>query len=130
MTEKENPAPEQLARFCAECALEKSAEEVKMLNVGAQSSVADCFVIGTANSDPHLRALAGFIEREVRDRFGLRPLGVAGESASGWILLDFGTVIVHIMTLEMRQRYNLEGLWGTADCVEEIRTVEAMAGRQ
>ncbi len=129
MSEQAQITPKELARFCAECAAEKQAEEVKILNVGEVSSIADCFVIGTANSEPQLRAITGFVEREVREHYRLRPLSECGDAASGWVLLDFGTVLVHIMTGEMRQRYNLEGLWGAGDRLEEIRQVEKLTSR-
>lgn len=101
-----------LADFCVACAEEKLAENTVLLDLANLSSVADYFVIATANSEPQLRALISFIERQVRDKFAIRPFSDGGDETGGWALLDFGTVIVHLMTPEMREKYNLEALWG------------------
>ena len=113
----------ELAEFCVTRAEEKKAENAVKLHIGATSSVADYFVIVTANSEPQLRALAGFLEREARAKFALRPLSISGDGASGWILIDFGTVVVHVMTSEMRDRYNLEGLWRESPSEEALRSL-------
>ncbi len=123
MTDVKKPTPAELAALCGKLAEEKLAEDVLKIHVGTQSSVADWFVIATANSEPQLRALAAFIERQLRDRFKLRPLSENGETASGWILIDFGSVVVHLMLPETRDRYNLEGLWGEIPSEEAIRTL-------
>ena len=102
----------EVAEFCIRCAEEKLAEDPALLTLGEESSIADFFVVATANNEPQLRALTSFIERQVRDRFQLRPLSGDIDNAGGWTLLDFGNVIVHIMTPEMREKYDLETLWG------------------
>ena len=112
-TKKTKIAPAELAGFCVKCAEDKLAENVVSIEIGKISSVADFIVIATANSEPQLRALVGFMEREVLEKLGRKTLHRPEVSASecGWALLDFGTVIVHIMTPETRERYNLEALW-------------------
>ena len=103
----------ELAEFCIQCAEEKIAEDPVLLQLPGNSSIADFFVIATANSDPHLLALANFIERQVREVRKLRPLsGGDFDAAGGWALLDFGDVIVHLMRPEVRAKYQLETLWG------------------
>ena len=112
---------EQLLQLCVASAEEKLAEDVVTLTLGSASSVADFFVIATANSEPQLRAISDFIERQVREKFGGHTSSNAENNEGGWVLLDFGNVIVHIMTPEMRSRYNLEGLWGDADKLRKMR---------
>lgn len=102
----------ELADFCVKCAEEKLAEEPVVLALGSDSSIADFFVVAGANSEPQLRALTSFIERQVREVYQLRPLSGEIDSNAGWTLLDFGDVIVHVMTTEMREKYDLETLWG------------------
>ena len=103
----------ELADFCIRCAEDKIAEDPVLLPMNGKSSIADYFVVATANSDPHLQALANFIERQVREVFHLRPLSGGDDAASGgWVLLDFGDVIVHLMRPEIREKYQLENLWG------------------
>lgn len=112
---------EQLLQLCVDSAKEKLAEDVVTLTLGSASSVADFFVIATANSEPQLRAVSDFIERQVREKLGVHTSSNAENNEGGWVLLDFGNVIVHIMTPEMRSRYNLEGLWGDADKLRRMR---------
>ena len=103
-----------LARFCAEQASEKLGGDVVALDVRDISSIADYFIIVTATSVPHLKALAGHLEEEVRKEFQRRPLAVDGEPVSEWVLIDFGSVLVHIMGEETRRKYDLERLWSDA----------------
>ena len=112
---------DQLVKLCVDSANEKLAENVVTLSIGPVSSIADFFVIATANSEPQLRAVSDFIERQVREKFGVHTASNAENNEGGWVLLDFGNVIVHIMTPEMRSRYNLEGLWGDADKLRRMR---------
>ena len=109
---------EALARFCAEQSLEKLGGDVVALNVRDISSIADYFVIVTATSVPHLKALAGHLEDSVREKFQRRPLTVDGEPVSEWVLIDFGSVLVHIMGEETRNKYELERLWSDAPQLE------------
>lgn len=109
---------EALAKFCAEQALDKMASDVVALKVRELSSIADYFVIMTATSVPHLKALAGHLEMEVRKEFDRRPLAIDGEPFSEWVLIDFGSVLVHIMGEEARQKYELERLWSDAPRLE------------
>ena len=113
-TEKERIAKaRELAEFCLKCAEDKLAESPTLLPLPTSAAIADFFVIATANSDPHLQALASHMERQVRETFKLRPLsGDDAAAAGGWVLLDFGDVIVHLMRPEIREKYQLEALWG------------------
>ena len=112
---------DQLLQLCVDSAKEKLAEDVVTLSIGAVSSIADFFVVATANSEPQLRAIANFIERKAREVYGVHTSSSTENSEGGWILLDFGNVIVHVMTPEMRARYNLEGLWGDAEKLRHMR---------
>ena len=111
MEEKKIPAAAELAQFCAATVEEKLAENVITIPMGEESAIADYFVICTATSQPHLQALASFLERQVRDKYHLRVFSNGGDSNSGWMLLDFVNVVVHLMTPETRDRYSLESLW-------------------
>ena len=126
MTEKNvtMPDPKTLAEFCAKCADDKLAENIKVISVGAVSSIADYYVIATANSEPQLHALCSEIERRVRDEYKLHPSRTDGFGTGGWNLIDFNSVLVHLMTPEMRERYNLEGLWGDAVTVETVEKLQ------
>ena len=101
-----------LAEFCIKCAEDKIAENPVLLPLNGNSSIADFFVVATANSDPHLLALAHHIERQVREVHQVRTIAGNEDNSGGWVLLDFGDVIVHLMLPEIREKYQLETLWG------------------
>ncbi len=117
-----NMAPE-LAAMCVKIADGKFAENVCCINVTGKTTVADYFVICTVNSEPQLRALAAQLEKDLKETYGLFNKCRDSRSASGWMLLDFGDVLVHVMTPEMRDRYSLENLWGGSP---DEKTVQKM----
>ena len=93
---------------------EKKAEDIKVLDVSAQSSITDYLVLATGNSEPHLRALRVEIEKVI-DQSGVRILGMDTEQGSGWIVVDAFDVMVHVFTAENRGKYALETLWKDAE---------------
>lgn len=115
---------EEVAELCAAIANDRKAENVVVLKMSELSVMADYFVLCTANSEPHLRAISNRIGKDVRDKLGLRPKSVEGTPASEWILMDYFSVLVHIMTPEMRDNYQLESLWGDAPRIEAVQTIE------
>jgi ribosome-associated protein len=81
--------------------------------------MADFFVIASGRSDRQVQALAGAIVDELRDA-GVRPIGVEGKASARWVLLDYGSVIVHVFAPEEREYYGLERLWGKAAQVVRV----------
>jgi ribosome silencing factor RsfS/YbeB/iojap len=116
-----------LAAFCAKEAGEKKAADIASLHVGELTTIADYFVLCTAQSEPQMKALANWIQKSVFEKFRLKPVTVDGESVSKWILIDFGAVIIHVMTPEMRDRYQLEKLWGDAPKLEDLQKLEKIS---
>jgi ribosome-associated protein len=107
-----------LALLCQKLADDRKAEDVVVLDVRELSSIADYFVIATGLSEPHLRALSDEILDKLREQHHLRPRGIDGTLQAAWLVLDFFDVIVHLMRKDVRERYNLEGLWGDAPRVK------------
>ena len=105
---------ENLAKACANCAADKKAEDIVVLDLQGISSFTDYFVICSGTSEPHLKAIAGEIEGRLKDEHGIRAVSVDGFPASQWIVLDYMQVIVHVFRDEKRQFYSLEDLWGDA----------------
>src|SRR6266704_750828 len=103
-----------LAVACRELADNKKAEDIVVLDVHEISSITDYFVIASGSSEPHLRAISDEINDKLREEHHVRPRAVDGTLQAGWLVLDFFDVIVHLMRSEVRERYNLEGLWGDA----------------
>lgn len=94
----------------------KKAVDLKAIHITDYSIVADYFVIATGTSNPHVKSLADELEYEM-SKLGIEPNHIEGK-ATGWIVLDYGTVIVHIFTEESREYYNLERLWSDAEEVD------------
>ncbi len=103
-----------LALLCRELADNKKAEDIVVLDVRKLSTVTDYFVIASGTSEPHLRAIVDEITDTLRDDQGLRPRAVDGTLQAAWLVLDYFDVIVHIMRQDLRERYDLEGLWNDA----------------
>ena len=103
-----------LALLCRDLADNKKAEEIIVLDVSKVSSVTDYFVVASGTSEPHLRAIVGEITDTLRDKYDVRPNAVDGNLHAAWVVLDFFDVIVHVMRSDIRERYDLETLWGDA----------------
>ncbi|HJO94969.1 MAG TPA: ribosome silencing factor [Victivallales bacterium] len=117
---KEDVTSKQLAELCIKIAESRKAEDIKSLKLTDISLVSDYFIVCTGNSLPHLSAIAEWIKRKVREKYNIRPLAIDGEAQSQWIIIDFGSVMVHILTPEAREKYQLEELWGDAEKLEEL----------
>ncbi|MGA2854626.1 MAG: ribosome silencing factor [Verrucomicrobiota bacterium] len=107
-----------LAQLCREFADNKKAENIVILDVRKLSSVTDYFVIASGTSEPHLRAIVEEITGQLREEHGLRPRAMDGTVHGAWVVLDFFDVIVHVMRADVRERYDLESLWGDAKRVK------------
>jgi ribosome-associated protein len=118
-----------LARLCREFADNKKAENLVILDVRRLSSVTDYFVITSGTSEPHLRAILDEITDRLRQDHGVRPRAVDGTVHAGWVVLDFFDVIVHIMRQDVRERYDLESLWGDAARLQPGRLAGASRQR-
>ena len=103
-----------LAQLCREFADTKKAEDIAVLDVRKLSSVTDFFVIASGTSEPHLRAILDEVTDRLREEHDVRPHAVDGTVHGAWVVLDFFDVIIHLMRADVRERYDLESLWGDA----------------
>lgn len=85
--------------------------------------VFDYFVICHGNSNTHVKALSGSVEKAAGEALSVKPLHSEGEAQGEWVLIDFGAIVVHIFQQTTRERYRLEELWGDAKhiSVQDIR---------
>jgi ribosome-associated protein len=97
------------------------AVDIVLLDLREITPVADYFVICTAEVERQARALQEILEEDLKKEHTTRPLSTEGESASGWILLDYNTVVVHIFSRQARVFYRLEELWKAAPVVLKIQ---------
>ncbi len=116
-----------LALLCRELADNKKAENIVILDVRELSSVTDYFVIAAGTSEPHLRAIVDEIADRLREDYDLRPKAIDGTLKAAWVVLDYFDVIVHVMRQDVRERYDLETLWGDAPRVKPRKHARARA---
>ncbi|MDT7919167.1 MAG: ribosome silencing factor [Meiothermus sp.] len=102
-----------LIRQIKEALEDKKAENVVALDLTAVSDSLDYFVIATGTSQPHLQALERAVREKLQEEEGIRANKVEGPSPR-WVLLDYGPVLVHLMSAEAREYYDLEGFWADA----------------
>jgi ribosome-associated protein len=101
----------------ARAAADKKAFQIVGLVVGDLTSYTDSLLICSGASDRQVAAIAGEVQRQLKDA-GRRPLHVEGESHADWVLLDYGDFVVHVFTEERRTYYGLDNLWGDAPRLE------------
>ena len=94
----------------------KKAIDIKAIHITEYSIVADYFIIASGTSNTHVKSLAEDVEYAL-SQLSVEPDHIEGR-ATGWILLDYGSVIVHVFTEESREYYNLERLWSDAQTVD------------
>jgi ribosome-associated protein len=120
----------QRVRAAVGAALDKKAFDLDVLHVSELTSIADYFVICSANSERQTQAIADSVVDKLRQDEGVKPLMVEGTTPGRWILMDFGDFIVHVFTEDCRRFYGLERLWGDAPNVKEQFTAAEEAPAQ
>jgi ribosome-associated protein len=100
---------------------DKLASDIILLDIRGVSLIADYFVICTAGSERQTSAILKDLSDKLLEEFGRKPLHTEGKGDSGWVLLDYGDVIVHIFSPAQRRFYNLEQLWATATPVVRLQ---------
>jgi ribosome-associated protein len=106
----------ELARKVVEIASDRKAEDIVMLDISKVSIIADYFVICNGTSDRQVRAIAREIDEKLGDE-GVNPISVEGMNDAKWVLMDYGTVLVHVFDPATRDFYHLEQLWAGAQPV-------------
>jgi ribosome-associated protein len=108
-----------LAHRIVDVASDKKGSDIVLLRTAELTTMADYFVIASGRSDRQVQALSQAIVDELRDA-GIRPLGVEGLTKARWVLIDYGSVIVHVFSPEEREYYGLERLWSQAAQVVRV----------
>ena len=118
--EPESQAPltdEQLAILCGRAAHEQRARDVVVMDMRKVMPLCDYFVLTTGSSKRQMQTVADSA-REALAPHGVRPMGVEGYNEAHWILLDFGSIVMHVFGAEARAYYDLELLWGDTDRIQ------------
>ena len=99
-----------LKNFIVEQLEEIKAQDIKVLSISEKSTIADFMVICSGTSTRHVKSIATLLIKELKAS-ELPPIGVEGDDAAEWVLVDSGDVIVHVMLPQSRDYYQLEKLW-------------------
>ncbi len=94
--------------------LTKEGEDVQVLHLTELSDVCDYFVIATGTNNRQVDSIVDEIEEKVAEACGEHPFSIEGREQKTWMLMDYGSVVVHVFTPEAREFYRLEKLWGDA----------------
>lgn len=108
---------EELLKIITKAADSKFAADIEILDIQELTTIADYFVICSGQGATQLRAIAEEIERKAKEA-GEAPISTEGYTASSWILLDFGSIVVHIFRKELREFYAIERLWSEAKKID------------
>ncbi|MCL5958207.1 MAG: ribosome silencing factor [Chloroflexi bacterium] len=109
--------PAELARKVVDIAADKKASDIVLLDLRGLTFIADYFVICSGTSDRQIQAITDDIEQRLKHEDNESPLHVEGTSDSGWVLIDYGGVIVHVFSPEERDYYRVERIWSDAPVV-------------
>ncbi|MGL5654356.1 MAG: ribosome silencing factor [Vibrio sp.] len=102
---------EALKDFLADKADDIKAVDITTLDVQGKSSVTDFMIVCTSTSKTHVTSIAEHVANQAK-LAGLTPLGINGENEGQWVVLDMGSVMLHVMQASQRELYQLEKLWG------------------
>ena len=114
----ENATPLEIAKAIEVFLDNKKGRDIKVLHVEDVSNIADYFVVCTATSNTHVKALSGEVEYQL-ERRGINAYHIEGRDNNSWVVLDYCNVMVHIFNREARDFYNLEKLYENTTAVEE-----------
>jgi ribosome-associated protein len=135
----QNKESKELVKAIIEICEDVKAIDINTFEIDTNSSIADYYIICTGNSEPHIKAIRDRLEQDMKNA-ELAATAIDGGASSQWIVMDFHSVIVHIMHPEAREYYNLEQLWNSGhispeklpwECTEaEVLTSEKTYRRQ
>lgn len=102
-----------MAKFSANILSEKKAKDITVIDIASKAAFADYMVLASGGSERQVGALCDELEEKF-EKEGIFVRSIEGKKASGWILMDYGDIIINLLTVDMREKYNIEKVWG--DC--------------
>ncbi len=112
--------PAALARLAFEAMGDKQAQDLMILDIRPVALFTDFFVVATAESERQINAVVQAVLDAARLAAGIKPYHVEGDTASGWVLVDFGDVVVHVFDTVRRDYYAIDRLWDNAPLVARM----------
>ena len=107
----------EFALHAAKTLSDKKAEDITVIDIQGKATFADYFVICSGSSERQVNSLTDEVEDRLAEA-GLYVKSIEGKQGSGWILMDFGDIIVNLFTREMREKYSIEKVWGDCQFIE------------
>jgi len=101
----------ELSHLIVDALEDLKALEIRIIDVRGQTSVTDWLVIASGTSSRHVKSLASHVVREMKKKYGVVALGSEGADVAEWVLVDFDSVVLHVMQPPIREFYDLERLW-------------------
>jgi ribosome-associated protein len=110
-----------LARKAVDIIAEKKGADILLLDITPISLLTDYFIVASGDSERQINAIVDGIKSKVKAELRTNPLHVDGKPDSGWVVMDYGGIIIHIFSPEARSYYRLEELWDDARVVVKIQ---------
>jgi ribosome-associated protein len=110
-----------LARLIIDLIADKKGENIILMDLRDLSPITDYFVIGSATNERQLNAVTEHVRGELKKREQLYPWHIEGRGDSGWVLMDYGDVVVHLFSPDVRSYYDLESLWRDASVLVHVQ---------
>lgn len=107
----------ELANALVDSIIDKKGNNILLLDIREQAVFSDYFILCNGENPRQIKALIDAVVENAKKKAGVRPSGVEGDPDTGWVLVDFGGVIIHLFSPEKRDYYNLEELWSNAHVV-------------
>lgn len=102
-----------IAMIAAKAIDDKKGQDITIIDIASKAAFADYMILASGGSDRQVGALCDEVEDKLAE-VGVLVKSIEGKNGSGWILMDYGDIIVNLLTTELRERYNIEKVW--ADC--------------
>ncbi len=109
--------PKEMLKKAVEVLSERKAEDLTAIGIGKISILADYFLIVTGNSTTQVKSLAEELEFRFSEA-GIEPLSIEGAHSATWIVMDYGSLVIHLFRRDVREFYNLERLWADGEPVD------------
>lgn len=107
-----------MAEKAAQLIYEKKGEDVLIIDLKDVSVMCDYFVVATGTSKVHNGAIADYVKLTLKNELDMKNISIQGRMDGGWILVDCGDVVIHVLLEDLRAYYNLEGLWNEGTFIQ------------
>jgi ribosome-associated protein len=111
MNESKEREIQEQARHIVDIISDVKGEDIVLMDLRDLTPIADYFIICTGNSDRQLKAIVEDILEGMEETYDMRSIRAEGKAEGGWVLIDYGSIVVHAFTEEQREYYDLESLW-------------------